>query len=88
MLHPQPAFSLHSLAGQQIVWQAVAKSAKTTTGMSYVYQPFGRGRQNVRLGHVRARQVGPHKLVGEIIKLDGDTASIQVYEDTSGLGHW
>ncbi len=30
-------------------------------------------------------RVGPHKLVGEIIKLDGDTASIQVYEDTSGL---
>ena len=25
------------------------------------------------------------KLVGEIIKLEGDTASLQVYEDTSGL---
>jgi len=30
-------------------------------------------------------RVGPHRLVGEIIKLEGDTASIQVYEDTSGL---
>jgi len=30
-------------------------------------------------------RVGPDKLVGEIIKLEGDTASIQVYEDTSGL---
>lgn len=30
-------------------------------------------------------RVGHEKLVGEIIKLDGDTASIQVYEDTSGL---
>jgi V-type H+-transporting ATPase subunit A len=30
-------------------------------------------------------RVGHHKLVGEIIKLEGDTASIQVYEDTSGL---
>jgi len=30
-------------------------------------------------------RVGHSKLVGEIIKLDGDTASIQVYEDTSGL---
>lgn len=30
-------------------------------------------------------RVGFHKLVGEIIKLEGDTASIQVYEDTSGL---
>lgn len=30
-------------------------------------------------------RVGPNRLVGEIIKLIGDTASIQVYEDTSGL---
>ena len=30
-------------------------------------------------------KIGWDKLVGEIIKLDGDTASIQCYEDTSGL---
>jgi len=30
-------------------------------------------------------KVGRQKLVGEIIRLEGDTASIQVYEDTSGL---
>mmetsp|Transcript_157175 Transcript_157175/g.286189 ORF Transcript_157175/g.286189 Transcript_157175/m.286189 type:complete len:604 (-) Transcript_157175:155-1966(-) len=30
-------------------------------------------------------RVGPQNLVGEIIKLEGDTAYIQVYEDTSGL---
>jgi len=30
-------------------------------------------------------RVGRDRLVGEIIKLEGDTASIQVYEDTSGL---
>lgn len=30
-------------------------------------------------------KVGWDKLVGEIIKLDGDNASIQCYEDTSGL---
>ena len=30
-------------------------------------------------------RVGPQLLVGEVIKLEGDTASIQVYEDTSGL---
>jgi len=30
-------------------------------------------------------KVGWEKLVGEIIKLDGDNASIQCYEDTSGL---
>jgi len=30
-------------------------------------------------------KVGHQKLVGEIIRLEGETASIQVYEDTSGL---
>lgn len=30
-------------------------------------------------------RVGRDRLVGEIIKLENDTASIQVYEDTSGL---
>eukprot|EP00923_Selenidium_pygospionis_P014037 GHVN01024184.1.p1 GENE.GHVN01024184.1~~GHVN01024184.1.p1 ORF type:complete len:609 (+),score=84.95 GHVN01024184.1:137-1963(+) len=30
-------------------------------------------------------RVGWQKLIGEIIRLDGDTASMQVYEDTSGL---
>lgn len=30
-------------------------------------------------------RVGAHGLVGEIIRLDGDTATIQVYEDTTGL---
>ncbi|MBN1496032.1 MAG: V-type ATP synthase subunit A [Spirochaetes bacterium] len=31
-------------------------------------------------------RVGDKRLVGEIIELDGDTASIQVYEDTAGIG--
>ena len=30
-------------------------------------------------------RVGAERLVGEIIRLDGDTAFVQVYEDTSGL---
>jgi len=30
-------------------------------------------------------RVGHNMLVGEIIRLEGDTATIQVYEDTSGL---
>ena len=30
-------------------------------------------------------KVGNEKLIGEIIRLDGDTAFVQVYEDTSGL---
>jgi len=31
-------------------------------------------------------KVSEHKLLGEIIELDGDEASIQVYEETSGVG--
>jgi len=30
-------------------------------------------------------KVGPKKLMGEIIRMDGDDATIQVYEDTDGL---
>lgn len=30
-------------------------------------------------------RVGKEKLVGEIIRLDGETAFVQVYEDTNGL---
>ena len=31
-------------------------------------------------------RVGPRRLIGEILTMKGDTASIQVYEETSGLG--
>lgn len=31
-------------------------------------------------------QVGPQKLIGEIIEMRGDQASVQVYEETAGLG--
>ncbi|MEJ2355367.1 MAG: V-type ATP synthase subunit A, partial [candidate division WOR-3 bacterium] len=31
-------------------------------------------------------QVGEEKLLGEIIELEGDLASIQVYEETEGIG--
>src|SRR3989338_4184241 len=30
-------------------------------------------------------KVGKEKLIGEIIKINGDFATIQVYEDTSGI---
>ena len=36
-------------------------------------------------GMREVEKVGPHKLMGEIIKMDGDNATIQVYEDTDGL---
>ena len=31
-------------------------------------------------------RVGPQHLLGEILNMTGDRASIQVYEETSGLG--
>jgi V/A-type H+/Na+-transporting ATPase subunit A len=31
-------------------------------------------------------RVGPQRLIGEILTMKGDTANIQVYEETSGLG--
>ncbi|MBQ2996857.1 MAG: V-type ATP synthase subunit A, partial [Oscillibacter sp.] len=31
-------------------------------------------------------RVGPQRLIGEILTMKGDSASIQVYEETSGLG--
>ena len=31
-------------------------------------------------------KVSSHQLIGEIIEMRGDNASIQVYEETSGLG--
>ena len=31
-------------------------------------------------------RVGPQHLIGEILNMTGDRASIQVYEETSGLG--
>ena len=35
-------------------------------------------------------RVGEQKLIGEIIELEGDTATIQVYEETAGIqpGAW
>jgi len=32
-------------------------------------------------------QVGSSKLIGEIVEINGDVASVQVYEETSGLGY-
>ena len=31
-------------------------------------------------------RVGEQRLIGEILNMNGDAASIQVYEETSGLG--
>src|SRR3989338_3738212 len=43
-----------------------------------------KGMKNAKMYEVV--KVSDQKLIGEIIELKGDTASIQVYEETSGLG--
>jgi len=43
-----------------------------------------RGMENVKLFDVV--MVSEHRLIGEVVEVRGDKASIQVYEDTSGLG--
>ncbi|KAI5009338.1 hypothetical protein ZWY2020_011475 [Hordeum vulgare] len=46
----------------------------------------GGGRWHGRCRHVRARPCPPFTyLIGEIIRLEGDSATIQVYEETAGL---
>lgn len=44
---------------------------------------IARGMTGARMNDIV--RVGKERLIGEIIRLDGDTAFIQVYEDTSGL---
>ena len=54
-------------------------SVRKITGPAVI----ARGMQGARMYDIV--KVGEEKLIGEIIRLDGDTAFVQVYEDTSGL---
>ena len=61
----------------------------TTETIGTIYKVAGplivaSGMRDVHL-HVVVR-VSEHRLIGEIIELRGDLASVQVYEDTSGIG--
>ncbi|MBN1533019.1 MAG: V-type ATP synthase subunit A [Spirochaetes bacterium] len=42
-----------------------------------------RGLQGIRMLDIA--EVGPHRLIGEVIRLDAESAVIQVYEDDTGL---
>ena len=42
------------------------------------------GMENANMADVV--RVGEQRLIGEILNMNGDSASIQVYEETSGLG--
>ncbi|MGI6112664.1 MAG: V-type ATP synthase subunit A [Mahellales bacterium] len=53
--------------------------------ISFVNGPVIRGKNMKSFKMREMVMVGPNKLIGEIISLEGDSAVIQVYEETGGL---
>ncbi|MGC9360378.1 MAG: V-type ATP synthase subunit A [Anaerolineae bacterium] len=53
--------------------------------ITYVNGPVVRARVTGELQMMEQVEVGPEGLIGEVIALDDDLATIQVYEDTAGL---
>lgn len=47
--------------------------------------PVIRARGSRRVGMLEVVEVGDDLLIGEVISLDDDVATIQVYEETSGM---
>jgi V/A-type H+-transporting ATPase subunit A len=53
--------------------------------VTWVNGPVVRARGSKQIGMQEVVEVGPEHLVGEVISLDRDVITIQVYEETSGL---
>jgi V/A-type H+-transporting ATPase subunit A len=53
--------------------------------ITWVNGPVVRARATSDIGMNEVLQVGPEHLVGEVISLSGETVTLQVYEETSGL---
>ena len=53
--------------------------------VTWVNGPVVRARGSRDIGMHEVLQVGPEHLIGEVIRLSGDTITLQVYEETSGL---
>jgi len=53
--------------------------------VSWVSGPVVRTMETHRVHMLDMVEVGEERLIGELIGLDGDVATIQVYEDTTGL---
>jgi len=60
-------------------------SAITTGIISRINGPIVEVRHMETAGMLEVVEVGDLRLIGEIIKMQGDSATIQVYENTSGL---
>jgi V/A-type H+-transporting ATPase subunit A len=53
--------------------------------VTWISGPVIRARGSRKVGMMELVQVGEERLVGEVIGLDGDTITVQVYEETSGM---
>ncbi|MCJ7549641.1 MAG: V-type ATP synthase subunit A [Anaerolineae bacterium] len=53
--------------------------------ISWINGPVVRARGSRDVGMHEVLQVGPEHLIGEVIRLSGDTITLQVYEETAGL---
>ncbi|MBN1246721.1 MAG: V-type ATP synthase subunit A [Anaerolineae bacterium] len=53
--------------------------------VTWVNGPVVRARGSRSIGMQEVLQVGPEHLVGEVISISGETITLQVYEETSGL---
>jgi V/A-type H+-transporting ATPase subunit A len=58
---------------------------KPKGGVIWINGPVMRVRMSEGLQMLEQVEVGEHHLVGEVISLQGDVATVQVYEDTVGL---
>ncbi len=61
------------------------KSGQGQAAVIMVSGPVVRARPALALSMNELVEVGRDRLVGEVITLEGDTATIQVYEDTTGI---
>ncbi|MFW6189317.1 MAG: V-type ATP synthase subunit A [Planctomycetota bacterium] len=62
------------------------RSATSATGVvSRVNGPIVEAREMAGVGAFEVVRVGPDRLVGEVLSIAADVATIQVYEDTGGL---
>ena len=53
--------------------------------ITWISGPVVRARGSRNIGMLELVEVGDERLVGEVIGLDGDIITAQVYEETSGM---
>ena len=58
---------------------------KSVATVSWISGPVIRADHVVGLSMMEQVEVGEERLIGEVLELDGEMATIQVYEDTTGL---